>query len=147
MEDVEIGVSDHIQRSAKASFGTAWEEMGSMNELQETFSLPAIRTLDEAVRNIISFLGLQPCEWSDKVPEGKSAHTLLLSGTLGRRHGKLLSGFSNKLFFTIQGVFRGGYEVLVRSKLALSTEGGVTMQLSVRSGDADVSELVASAVG
>ena len=63
------------------------------------------------------------------------------------RHGKLLSGFSNKLFFTIQGVFRGGYEVLVRSKLALSTEGGVTMQLSVRSGDADVSELVASAVG
>jgi coatomer protein complex subunit gamma len=54
--------------------------MGSMNELQETFSLPAIRTLDEAVRNIISFLGLQPCEWSDKVPEGKSAHSLLLSG-------------------------------------------------------------------
>ncbi|XP_057372762.1 coatomer subunit gamma-2-like [Daphnia carinata] len=124
LEDVEIGVSDHIQRAAKASFGTAWEEMGSTNELQETFSLPAIRTLDEAVRNIISFLGLQPCEWSDKVPEGKSAHTLLLSG-----------------------VFRGGYEVLVRSKLALSPEGGVTMQLSVRSGDAEVSELVASAVG
>ncbi len=45
------------------------------------------------------------------------------------------------------GVFRGGYEVLVRSKLALSPEGGVTMQLSVRSGDAEVSELVASAVG
>ena len=80
LEDVEIGVSDHIQRAAKASFGTAWEEMGTMNELQETFSLPAIRTLDEAVRNIINFLGLQPCEWSDKVPEGKSSHSLLLSG-------------------------------------------------------------------
>jgi coatomer subunit gamma len=124
LEDVEIGVSDHVQRSAKASFGTAWEEMGTENELQETFSLPLIRTLDEAVRNIISFLGLQPCEWSDKVPDGKSSHTLLLSG-----------------------VFRGGYEVLVRAKLALSPEGGVTMQLSVRSGDAEVSELVASAVG
>ena len=80
LEDVEIGVSDHIQRAAKASFGTAWEEMGTMNELQETFSLPAIRTLDEGVRNIINFLGLQPCEWSDKVPEGKSSHSLLLSG-------------------------------------------------------------------
>lgn len=80
LEDVEIGVSDHVQRSAKASFGTAWEEMGADNELQETFALPAIRTLDEAVRNIVSFLGLQPCEWTDKVPEGKSAHTLLLSG-------------------------------------------------------------------
>lgn len=53
------------------------------------------------------------------------------------------------LVFTITftGVFRGGFEVLVRSKLALSPEGGVTMQLSVRSGDPEVSELVASAVG
>jgi len=124
LEDVEIGVSDHVQRVAKTSFGTAWEEMGSTNELQEIFSLPAIPTLEEAVRNIISFLGLQPCEWSDKVPEGKSSHQLLLSG-----------------------IFRGGFDVLVRSKLALSPEGGVTMQLSVRSGDAEVSELVASAVG
>jgi len=46
-----------------------------------------------------------------------------------------------------EGIFRGGFDVLVRSKLALSPEGGVTMQLSVRSGDAEVSELVASAVG
>lgn len=73
-------MSDHVQRVGKASFGTAWDEMGTTNELQETFSLPAIRTLDEAVRNIISFLGLYACEWSDKVPEGKSAHSLLLSG-------------------------------------------------------------------
>jgi len=124
LEDLEIGVSDHIQRQAKASFGTAWEELGDENELQETFALPEIRTLDEAVRNIISFLGLQPCEWSDKVPEGKSHHSLLLSG-----------------------VFRGGFPVLVRAKLALSPGGGVTMQLSVRSGDDEVSELVASAVG
>ena len=80
LEDVEIGVSDYVQRSGKTSFLTTWEEMGSANELQETFSLPAIRSLEEAVRNIISFLGLQPCEWSDKVPDGKSSHTLLLSG-------------------------------------------------------------------
>lgn len=77
---MEIGVSDHVQRIGKTSFGTAWEEIGSANELQETFSLPAIPTLEEAVRNIISFLGLQSCEWSDKVPEGKSSHQLLLSG-------------------------------------------------------------------
>ena len=41
--------------------------------------------------------------------------------------------------------FRGGHEILVRAKLALSD--GVTMQLTVRSEDADVSELVASNVG
>ncbi|EFX66568.1 hypothetical protein DAPPUDRAFT_64511, partial [Daphnia pulex] len=56
------------------------EEMGCMNELQETFSLSAIRTLDEAVCNIKYFLCLQPCEWLDKVPEGKSAHFVLFSG-------------------------------------------------------------------
>ena len=116
-----------------------------MNELQETFSLPAIRTLDEAVRNIISFLGLQPCEWSDKVPEGKSAHSLLLSGNI--YHTKRFAFYLFNLKFVSKGVFRGGFEVLVRSKLALSPEGGVTMQLSVRSGDPEVSELVASAVG
>ena len=40
---------------------------------------------------------------------------------------------------------RGGHEILVRAKLALSD--GVTMQLTVRSENADVSELVASNVG
>ena len=45
----------------------------------------------------------------------------------------------------LSGVFRGGYEVLARAKLALSD--GVTMQLTVRSEDADVSELITSTVG
>ena len=55
------------------------------------------------------------------MPDGKSAHTLLLSG-----------------------VYRGGHEVLVRAKLALSD--GVAMQLTVRSQDASVSEVMATAV-
>lgn len=78
--------------------------------------------LSEAVKKIIEFLGLQPCERSDKVPEGKNAHTLYLAG-----------------------VYRGGHDVLVRAKLALTD--GVTMQMTVRSTDANVSQVVASAVG
>jgi coatomer protein complex subunit gamma len=42
-------------------------------------------------------------------------------------------------------VFRGGYEILVQAKLALA--GGVTMQLTVRSTNPDVAELVTFAVG
>ena len=76
----------------------------------------------EAVKNIVTFMGLHPCERSDKVPEGKSSHTLLLAG-----------------------VYRGGYDVLVRAKLAFSE--GVTMQITVRSNDASASEVIASAVG
>lgn len=34
----------------------------------------------EAVNNIISFLGMQPCERSDKVPENKNSHVLFLGG-------------------------------------------------------------------
>ena len=36
--------------------------------------------LTEAVGNIISFLGMQPCERSDKVPENKNSHVLFLAG-------------------------------------------------------------------
>ena len=76
----------------------------------------------DAVKNIVDFLGLQPCERSDKVPEGKNAHTLYLAG-----------------------VFRGGHDVLVRAKLAAAD--GITMQMTVRSTDANVSQIIASAVG
>jgi coatomer protein complex subunit gamma len=48
-------------------------------------------------------------------------------------------------FFFFSGGFRGGYEVLVQVKLALA--GAVTMQLTVRSTNPDVAELVTSSVG
>eukprot|EP00092_Neocalanus_flemingeri_P023318 GFUD01025282.1.p1 GENE.GFUD01025282.1~~GFUD01025282.1.p1 ORF type:complete len:881 (-),score=286.45 GFUD01025282.1:147-2789(-) len=120
LEDIEIAVADYVQRVMKGNFAAAWEELGQEHELEDTFSLP-FKTLEEAVKNIVVYLGLQPCERSDKVPEGKSSHTLLLSG-----------------------VFRGGHQVLVRAKLALSD--GVAMQLTVRAEDSMVAEIMATAV-
>ena len=67
-------------------------------------------------------MGLQPCERSDKVPEGKNMHTLYLAG-----------------------VYRGGHDVLVRAKMVL--DESVTMQLTVRSTDPHSSEVIVSAVG
>ena len=52
--------------------------------------------------------------------------------------------FDNSHFSTFSGVFRGGIEVLVRTKLALSD--GVNMQLTVRSQDPDVSDLICSTI-
>ena len=80
LEDLDVTVADYVQRAMKANFGAAWEELGPTNELEDTYALSSMRTLDEAVRNIVKFLGMQPCERSDKVPEGKSSHTLLLAG-------------------------------------------------------------------
>ncbi len=64
----------------KANFAAAWEEMGLTNELEETYALSSVKTLEEGVKNIIQYLGLQPCERSEKIPEGKSSHTLFLAG-------------------------------------------------------------------
>lgn len=79
--------------------------------------------ITDAVKQIIQFMGMQPCERSDKIPEGKSSHSLYLAG-----------------------VYRGGHDALVRAKLALSDQG-VTMQLTVRSSDPDASEVLATAIG
>lgn len=53
------------------------------------------------------------------------------------------------LFFLLQccpaGIFRGGYEIMVRSKFALAD--GVTMQLTVRTTHEEVAELVTSVIG
>lgn len=45
----------------------------------------------------------------------------------------------------VPGIFRGGAEVLVRCKLALSE--GVHMQLTVRSTDPTVAEIITMAIG
>ena len=47
--------------------------------------------------------------------------------------------------YLLLGVFRGGIEVLVRAKLVLSD--GIKLQLTVRSQDPDVSELITSTIG
>ncbi len=83
LEDLEITVADYVQRAMKANFAAAWEEIGEENELEDTYALSSMKTLDEAVRNIVKFLGMQPCERSDKVQEGRSSHTLLLAGQSG----------------------------------------------------------------
>jgi len=74
----------------------------------------------DAVKQMIAFMGMQPCERSDTV-EKKSSHMLLLSG-----------------------VFRGGHDVLVKAKLAMSQ--AVSAKITVRSDHLGVCELVASSV-
>ncbi|XP_029821468.1 coatomer subunit gamma-2 [Manacus vitellinus] len=122
LEDLEVTVSDHIQKVLKPNFAAAWEEVGDDFEKEETFALSSIKTLDEAVNNIVKFLGMQPCERSDKVPENKNSHTLYLAG-----------------------VYRGGCDVLVRARLALGD--GVTMQVTVRSKDEAAVDVILAAVG
>ncbi|XP_054844201.1 coatomer subunit gamma-2 [Eublepharis macularius] len=122
LEDLEVTLCDHIQKALKPNFAAAWEEVGGDHEKEETFALSSIKTLDGAVSNIVKYLGMQPCERSDKVPENKNSHTLYLAG-----------------------VYRGGLDVLVRSRLALGD--GVTMQVTVRSREETPVDVILASVG
>ncbi|CAF1554740.1 unnamed protein product, partial [Rotaria sp. Silwood1] len=128
LEDIEITVSDHVQKVLKPNWSASWEEIGAENELENTYTL-LIPTLEKCVKKIINYMGMQACERSDKIPEGKASHALYLAG-----------------------VYRGGHDVLVRAKMAL---GGttvypgaqaITMQLTIRSTDESAVQVIASAV-
>ncbi|EFO21327.1 coatomer gamma subunit [Loa loa] len=124
LEEVEITVADHVQPMQRTNFAVSWEQIGDGNENEDTYALSTVHTLQDAVRELMKCIGLGPCERSDRVPEGKNAHLLLLAG-----------------------VFRGGHEVLAKARLALdSVDKTVTMNFVVRSDDATVSEIVGSAV-
>ena len=80
MEDLEISMADHIQKVARGNFGSAWDELGPENELEDTFAMSSMNTLEEAVTQVTTFLGMFSCDRSDRVPDGKSSHTLYLAG-------------------------------------------------------------------
>uniref|UniRef100_A0A8B9T0B9 Coatomer subunit gamma n=1 Tax=Anas platyrhynchos TaxID=8839 RepID=A0A8B9T0B9_ANAPL len=114
LEDLEVTVADHIQRVLKPNFGAAWDEVG--DEFEKEGNLYSIFS------NIVKFLGMQPCERSDKVPDNKNSHTLYLAG-----------------------VFRGGHDLLVRSRLVLTDT--VTMQVTARSGEELPVDVIMASVG
>ncbi|KFO29351.1 Coatomer subunit gamma-2 [Fukomys damarensis] len=89
LEDLEVSVSDHIQKILKPNFAAAWEEVGDTFEKEETFALSSTKTLE--------------------------------------------------------GVYRGGYDLLVRSRLALAD--GVTMQVTVRSKERTPVDVILASVG
>ena len=128
LEDVEVAVADYMQRVNKANFQSTWDDLGSDKEKLETYSLSAFNNLEEAMKNVICFMGMQPCERTDKL-----------------QHGKQTTHHSLKL----AGLFRGEEEVLVQIKLAIDVynlEAGVTMQLAVRCPDPDIAEFIAGTI-
>lgn len=125
LESIEVGLVDYLLPTApKGSFSTAWEMLSSEHEVDETYALSTVNTLEDAVRNLLKCIGLYPVEHSDRVPEGKSSHTLLLSG-----------------------IFRGGIDVLCRIKMALDpVDQTVTINLTVRSTDETVSLMIGNII-
>uniref|UniRef100_A0A914R6V0 Coatomer gamma subunit appendage Ig-like subdomain domain-containing protein n=1 Tax=Parascaris equorum TaxID=6256 RepID=A0A914R6V0_PAREQ len=45
LEEVEITVADHVHPVQRANFAIVWEKMGEENELEETFALSTVHSL------------------------------------------------------------------------------------------------------
>ncbi|KAA0720985.1 Coatomer subunit gamma-2 [Triplophysa tibetana] len=79
------------------------------------------KVTESLLQHIIQVL-FYTLKYINKVPESKNSHVLFLAG-----------------------VFRRGHDVLVRSRLALAD--GVTMQVTVRSSDENVVDVILASLG
>ena len=43
---MEVAVGDHVQKVMKPNFGASWEEVGPDNELEDTYALSTMKTLE-----------------------------------------------------------------------------------------------------
>lgn len=128
MEDLEVTLADQVRGIGNRGldFNAVWETCSGKGfaKLEETFALgSSVTSLEGAIQSLTGFLGLEAMERSNRVQSGAAAHNLLLNG-----------------------VFRGGKEVLARARLALSGTQ-VTMQLSVLCQDPNIADLIVSSVG
>jgi len=122
LEELELNAADFVKRVPVVDFREAWSTVGSDAEVVETFSL-SYPSLQAAMTEVVAFLGMQPCDNSDKIAEGARTHTVMLSG-----------------------IFLGGVQVFAIVQLRVDSPKAVGMRLAVRSTDMAISRFVAEAV-
>jgi len=125
LEDLSIGVGDMISLPAVLpnNFKAAWDAVGDVAELSDSFSLGAHETVAAAVNAVISFLGMSACEGTDRVSDRAREHVLLLTG-----------------------IVVPNVQAFVRAQFQLQPEGGVALNLLIRSESELVSNLIASCI-
>lgn len=122
VEEVSLAIADFVLPSYIPSFNKAWEELGDEYEVVETLALTSSPGLQEACRDLIALLGMQALENTGNV-QGSNVHTMILSG-----------------------IFIGGVRVLARCRMTYDSSTGVTLQLGIRSANAEVSQVMIGAI-
>ncbi|KAI8850810.1 adaptin N terminal region-domain-containing protein [Chytridium lagenaria] len=120
-EDLDLVIADYMLPTFVSDFAKNWEDFS--NEVVETYSLTAVASVKAATAQVIDVLGMTPLDGTDNVRDRATTHAVYMSGT-----------------------FASGVPVLARCRMAFEAGSGVTMELAVRSGNAEISELVANAI-
>ncbi|KAK9449591.1 adaptin N terminal region-domain-containing protein [Limtongia smithiae] len=120
VEDLEIGVGDFLVPTYVGSFQHMWDQLSF--EATETYNLPGLGSLREAVKAVVDTLGMQPLEGSE-TPMQNATHVLKL--------------FARTL---------NGGKVVSMVRMAYSAKSGVTIKISARAEEEDVPRLVVGAI-
>eukprot|EP01133_Synstelium_polycarpum_P003463 gene3463-3939_t len=123
IEELEIVPRDYICKTFVQNFQEEWTNLPEDIRNTSTFSMPTIKTIEEAVKESIKTLSMAPCDKTEQVPPKASKHILYLSG-------KLVNGL----------------KVLTRSRMRIDTAtNSVSVELTVKSEDEDTNAFVSSA--
>eukprot|EP00008_Paramoeba_atlantica_P003023 CAMPEP_0201488630 /NCGR_PEP_ID=MMETSP0151_2-20130828/19280_1 /ASSEMBLY_ACC=CAM_ASM_000257 /TAXON_ID=200890 /ORGANISM="Paramoeba atlantica, Strain 621/1 / CCAP 1560/9" /LENGTH=840 /DNA_ID=CAMNT_0047873957 /DNA_START=183 /DNA_END=2702 /DNA_ORIENTATION=+ len=79
LEEFDLVIGDYCLRALVPNFHEEWEKYADL-EAVETFTLNSVKTLQNAVNEILSHLSLQAIDKTDEVPAKKSKHILFASG-------------------------------------------------------------------
>eukprot|EP01105_Mastigella_eilhardi_P005847 TRINITY_DN17549_c0_g1_i1.p1 TRINITY_DN17549_c0_g1~~TRINITY_DN17549_c0_g1_i1.p1 ORF type:complete len:915 (-),score=287.02 TRINITY_DN17549_c0_g1_i1:59-2746(-) len=124
LENLDISVGDFMCPALVVNFQREWERLDEANQAGETYNLTTLKTLTDAVKEVVTFLSMQPCDRSEKVEDRATKHILFMAGR-----------------------FVGDVPVMGRVRMRLDPRGnGVNLELIVRSTNAALSQLIASSI-
>jgi coatomer protein complex subunit gamma len=119
LEDVDLKLTDYLRPTNISNFKKAWDSLSEECECSSDYDIGKREGLQQAVEMVINIIGCQPCEGTEAVPPNSRSHSTLLSG-----------------------VCIGESQVLVRTNFGLDEFNNVTMKITARSEQLDISELV-----
>jgi coatomer protein complex subunit gamma len=125
LEALDISASDYMAKVSLGDFRRGWDQMGTDNEVLEKFALQ-FKKIDDAVTAVLALLGMQAAD---------NTHVIAPSDGAKKPH-----------ILHLSGVFLGNIQVLARAHLQLNETNSVVLKIAVRSGDKDVSQLVADCI-
>ncbi|EGC39052.1 hypothetical protein DICPUDRAFT_45443 [Dictyostelium purpureum] len=123
LERMEIVPKDFLNRAYVGNFVEEWKAISEDNQLVQTFSLVGVKTIDEAVKQIVKTLGMATAEKSEVVQPKAMKHILYLSG----------KSLSNQLIY-------------VRARMKLDqSQTNTDVELTIKSDSEELNEFVISA--
>lgn len=123
LEELNLSVGDYALKATIPNFQAEWEKYEE-GEAVETFTLNSVRTLHDAVQELLKHFCLQAIDGTDDVSPKKTKHILYASG-----------------------IWISSQVVLLRARMRINpSTQNVDLELTVRSPSEELNQLLASSV-